>query len=136
LIQNKAIKFYEEQFDILRKKKGLNSTGDQLQLGFLYQHGYGTRRSIQKAIECFVAAANEGFSEAQYHLGEIYLKDRSMKFKYEQAFQCFSISAESGNINAQCNLAYLYEKGIGIERDHSMALHWYTKAGNMRHHTA
>jgi TPR repeat protein len=131
-IQNHAVKFYQQRFNTLIQNKEMENTDTQLQLGFMYQHGYGTKQNIDRAIECYSTAAKEGVSEAEYNLGDIYInKKQSAKRNTQEAFKWFSKAAKNGNVMAQCSLAHLYEKGIGVEKSYIKALHWYSLAAEM-----
>ncbi|KAF8944409.1 hypothetical protein BGZ46_006261, partial [Entomortierella lignicola] len=42
---------------------------DQYILGEKYQHGDGVNQDLFRAATCYLKAANQGLSEAQYQLG-------------------------------------------------------------------
>lgn len=124
---NDAIDYYTAQY----KQYRLLSEDDQavqLNLAFLYQHGYGVKKYTEWAIDYYTKAAEQGNTDAQYNLGNLYQKDENMKFNYRDAFKLYSKSARGGNIAAQKSLAYFYLKGLATSTNYDSALYWYTKA--------
>jgi TPR repeat protein len=100
----------------------------QVDLAFLYQHGYGTIENVGLAIEYYTKASTQGHHDAQYNLGYIYQQNTNLKFHYRLALRWLRTSATNGNIAAQNSLAYYYEKGLATEIDYGGAIYWYTKA--------
>ena len=49
---------------------------------------------------------------------------------YATAFRSFRPLAEEGNPEAQNNLGFLYQHGLGVKRNYSLALNWYTRSAN------
>jgi len=45
-----------------------------------------------------------------------------------RAFELFSQAAEHGDASCQLNLGYFYDCGLHVERDQTMARHWYHMA--------
>jgi TPR repeat protein len=126
-ILNGAINYFEGQF-----RQYISSNQDdpitQLNLAFLYQHGYGVRKNIRWALEYYTKSAEQGNTDAQYNLGHLYQKHTDIKFNYRQAFYWYKKSAQGGNIAAQRSLAYFYLKGLATDMDNEVALNWYLKA--------
>ncbi|KAI8880317.1 HCP-like protein [Backusella circina FSU 941] len=134
-ILNHTIDYYTEQFNMLTS----GNQGDPnvlLQLGFLYQHGYGVKKCIILAIRLYTEAAKLGNRDAQYHLGYLYENDTDIKFNYYFALRWYRASAARGNIAAQNALGYFYEKGLATELNHEGAIYWYTKAAKSGHSDA
>jgi TPR repeat protein len=126
-ILNDAIAYYTNQF---RHYQSCNQEDPivQLNLAFLYQHGYGLKRCIRWAVRYYTLAAEQGNIDAQYNLGELFQQDHDMKFNYRHAFQWYTKSAQGGSIAAQKSLAYFYLKGLATDIDYDIALSWYNKA--------
>ncbi|KAI8888324.1 HCP-like protein [Backusella circina FSU 941] len=126
-ILSHAIYYYTSQF----KQYQASNQGDpnvQLNLAFLYQHGYGVKKCIRWAFEYYALAAEQGDIDAQYNLGTLYQKRTNMKFNYQHAFKWYTESAKGGNRAAQKYLAYFYLKGLATDIDYDIALSWYIKA--------
>jgi TPR repeat protein len=132
LILNGAMDYYTGQ---LKKHKTSNQEDPDIQqyLGFLFQHGYGTKKYISVAINYYTKAAEQGLPDSQFNLGFLYQKNTKIKFNYRKAFHWYKLAAEGGNVAAQNGLAYFYEKGLVNDVDYLKALHWYTEAANAGH---
>ncbi|KAI8888312.1 HCP-like protein [Backusella circina FSU 941] len=126
-ILNGAVDYYTSQFKYFQSSDQ-NDHDVQLNLAFLYQHGYGVKKCIRWAFEYYTMAANQGSIDAQYNLGDLYKQHKDMKFNTRQAFEWYTKSARGGNIAAQKSLAYFYHKGLATNIDCDAALSWYTKA--------
>jgi TPR repeat protein len=126
-ILNGAIDYYTDQFKYYQSCNQVDPIV-QLNLGFLYQHGYGVKKCIKWAIEYYTLSAEQGNVNAQYNLGDIYEKHTGMKFNYREAFKWYTKSAQGGNRIAQRSLAFFYLKGLVTAINYDVALSWYTKA--------
>jgi TPR repeat protein len=126
-IPNFVIHYYSDQLNNYRSSNQEDPIV-QLNLAFLYQHGYGVKKCIKWAFEYYTKAAKQGSTDAQYNLGYLFQKHTNIKFNYRQAFKWFTQSAQGGNIAAQISLAYFYVKGLAIDIDYDVALSWYNKA--------
>jgi TPR repeat protein len=124
---NDAISYYTKQFKIYQSSDQENPSV-QLNLAFLYQHGYGVKKCTRYAFEYYQMAAEQGNIEAQYNLGDLYRKHTNMKFNYRHAFKWLTKSAQGGNRIAQRSLAYFYLKGLATDIHYETAFSWYTKA--------
>jgi TPR repeat protein len=126
-ILNNVISYYTEQFKHYQSSNQDDPTV-QLNIAFLYQHGYGVKKCIRWAFEYYTKAAEQGNVEAQYNLGNLYQKHPKMKFNYRHAFKWYTASVQGGSIAAQKSLAYFYLKGLATDIDYHTALLWYTRA--------
>lgn len=100
----------------------------QLNLGYLYEKGQGTRKDLKQAISWYRKAAEQGNAKAQYNLAVMYDNGRGVKKDYEQAAYWYLEAAIQDHPGAQSNLGFLYEKGQGIEQDSTQAVKWYRRA--------
>jgi TPR repeat protein len=126
-VLNCTIGYYTGQFKHYQSSKQ-GDCGVQLNLAFLYQHGYGVKKCIKWAFEYYTKAAEQGSTDAQYNLGYLFQKHTNIKFNYRQAFKWFTQSAQGGNIAAQRSLGYFCLKGLATDIDYDVALFWYNKA--------
>lgn len=97
----------------------------QFQLGTMYEHGEGVGVDIDRAIFWYELAANQGYVDAQFNLGNIFQTkrkhDKKSAFWFEQA-------AEQGDKEAQFNIAVNYHQGIGVKKDLQKSFIWMEKA--------
>ncbi len=103
-------------------------------IGILYLFGeLGLDQSYKKAHNWFRKAAEQGYAEAQYSLGDLYYRRRDGKQEkqnYTEAFKWFKKAAEQGSAWAQYGIAELYRNGFGVSQDSKEASKWYQKAAD------
>ena len=66
----------------------------------MYLNGEGTQINIEKAIYWFKKAAEQGHSEAQYHLGLMYRNGRGTPVDFQEAIRWLHRSAEQDHLPA------------------------------------
>jgi len=81
-----------------------------------------------------IAAANQGFNQAQFYLGRYYLHGQGVEKDIEQALYWFQLAAENENHGgAEDYLGDAYKNGNGVEKNINQAIYWYelaAKKGN------
>ena len=103
--------------------------GDTLdRMGICYRDGQGVTKNIEKAIECFEKAVDNGYFYSAFRLGLLY--DNAQDF--EKAICWYRISAEHNETSAMYNLARIYRKEKSV-RDINKAIGWYEKAAEKGH---
>ena len=80
------------------------------------------------AYKKFLAAAKEGYADAQFNLGVMYEQGIGTTKNEKEAVIWYNKAAEQGNAGAQFNLGVLYENGKGTAIDYAKANKWYRKA--------
>lgn len=65
--------------------------------GFMYEHGQGAKPNLEKAGECYLAAAQKGFAHAYSNLGRLYLDSSKLKFDPVTAYKWFLIGVDHGD---------------------------------------
>ena len=93
-----------------------------------YYDGDEVDQDYDKAFKLFSQAAELGYVDAQYYLGEMYSEGQGVEEDPERAFEWYQKAAEQGNTMAQSALATYYFEGIGIERNYQKAFEWHQKA--------
>ena len=74
-------------------------------------------------------AAEQGYADAQFFLGDMYDNGRGVQKDYAQAVKWYRKAAEQGDAMAQGSLGFMYENGRGVQKDKKEAAKWYRKAG-------
>lgn len=98
-------------------------------LGALYQHGHGVRRSDDSATQWYQLAAQANDAESMYQLGDAYEHGHGVKKDQSAALEWYGRAANRGSAAAQYALGQVYEKGhLGVAKDRGQALAWYRKA--------
>ena len=77
--------------------------------------------------------AEQGFTGAQYNLGNMYDIGLGVTQDYKEAVKWYSKAAEQGMATAQYNLGVRYEIGQGVTQDYKEAVKWYKKAAEQGH---
>ena len=85
----------------------------------------GTLEDDEQAVEFFMAAAQQGHTDAQHRLGELLLSGRGTDADPERAAKWLRRAAKEGIVDAQTSLGALYEFGIGLPQEHHTAEKWY-----------
>jgi TPR repeat protein len=105
-------------------------------LGFMYFSGLGVTQDYSKAVEWFVAAAQQGHVVAQKNLGSIYAGGYGLPQDYREAARWYLMAAESNDAIAQKRLADMHILGLGVTPDKRQAVKWYRRAAENGDETA
>ena len=82
-----------------------------------------------EAVKWYQQAAEQGYPEGQYGLGEMYAIGEGVKQDTEQAVYWMTQAAEAGLTTAMRTLALNYERGgMGLSVDKEQALIWLQRA--------
>ena len=120
-------------------KKSKNKTPENMfYLGKMYYIGKGVTQDYKKAAFWYEKAANKGYAEAQFNLGEIYSYGLlgGVTIGSKKAFYWHQKAANLGYRKAQKKLGWMYYRGkeswstIWVSKDYKKALYWYKKAAN------
>ncbi len=101
----------------------------QITMAILYENGMGVLKDIEKAIDWYTKAAQEGLVEAQFLLGQLYDNYCYINKNYKQkASKWTEKAAKKGHVQAQYKLSYIYTYGHGVHKDAKQAIKWCRKA--------
>ncbi|WP_208248887.1 peptidoglycan-binding protein [Rhizobium sp. T1470] len=110
-------------------------SGDALalfEIGARYSEGRaGITVDPKEAISWYQLAADKGFAQAEYRLGNIYEKGTGIDRDIAKAKQYYEQAANQGNASAMHNLAVLYASGALGQQDYKAAADWFVKAANL-----
>lgn len=120
--EDEAVRLYEE---ISTEKKDGVSYYD---LGRMYSREV----SEEKAFECYMKAAEMGYTPAYYEIAVAYLDDEGVERDFDKAFEWFRKAADSGDTSAKLKLAECYKRGAGCERDYVAAMALYQQVAGER----
>jgi hypothetical protein len=88
------------------------------------------------ALKEFSPLAEQGDSNAQYHLGQMYKKGNGVNSDMTQAINWIRKAAEQGYPAAQYHLGKMYDEGEDLPQDNDQALRWTRKAAEQGHDSA
>lgn len=110
-----AVRLYEE---ISGEKKDGDSYYD---LGRMYSREV----SEEKAFECYMKAAELGYTPAYYAIATAYLDGEGVQKDFDKAFEWFRKAVDNGDTSAKLKLAECYKRGAGCQRDYAAAMALY-----------
>jgi len=76
------------------------------------------------------AAANDGFSQAQYNMGLLFEHGYGVTQSDEEAAKWYLKAADQGYKLAQYNVGVMFAAGCGVAQSDEKAAQWYSKAAD------
>ena len=83
---------YDSAVRAWRRLAEQGNAGAQLDLGFMYDNGYGVSQDYKEAIKWYRRAAEQGNDRAQYNLGLMYDNGDGVPQNYVQAHMWYDIA--------------------------------------------
>ena len=111
------------------KKKGNAAALDNL--GWMYEHGFGTTADIPVAAKYYRASADKGHSQGQWNLGRMYAETSWGQYDNAEAARWYRRAAEGGHGEAQYRLGLASLQGMGVPADDARACQWFRKAAEL-----
>ena len=128
---------YKKAMKIWRPLAEQGEVAAQVKLGAMHEGGLGVRRDLVEALKWYHKAAQQGNSEAEYHLGELYsIGHVGIEMDIVESIKWYRKAAEHGNTNAQYSLGARYFKGEGLPQDYVMGYAWLELAARHGHYSA
>ena len=84
-------------------------------------------------VKWYQKAAEGGYAEAQFKLGNRYYNGEGLVKDFVQAASWYRKAADQGHASAQNNLGNSYLDGKGVVQDYVQAVSWYRKAAEQGH---
>lgn len=81
-------------------------------------------------------AAEQDYTEAQFHLGIMYHLGQGTDIDLDKALHWYQLAAEEGMYEAQFMMGNMYYNDEGIDKDLDKALHWYHLAAEQGYQEA
>ena len=97
----------------------------QSNLGLMYEHGHGVKRSYKTAVHWYTLAAEQGDVVAQFNLGSIYDAGKGVLENDNTAVMWLKLAAGQGYARAQSYLGVMYVNGEGVQADYLRAYMWW-----------
>ncbi|KAG2208222.1 hypothetical protein INT47_006077 [Mucor saturninus] len=120
---------------VLWFRKSLNNDENaiaQYNLAYCYFTGEGVPINEHTALIFLRKSAAQGYSEAQNELGVMHCEGELVEQNYGKGMMWFRKSIEhEKNSSSLCNIGDLYYGGLGVEKDVSLALSYYTRSAKM-----
>jgi TPR repeat protein/DNA-directed RNA polymerase subunit RPC12/RpoP len=95
-----------------------------------YQFAHGEKRDYAAAIRWYNKAAEQGYTPAEYELGEIYMFEYDF-MDTQKGLEFYQKAADKNYAPAQSSLGAVYEIGYNnIPQNYKKAIEWYQKAAD------
>ncbi len=119
---DEATRLYEE---ISTEKKNGASCVDLARI-------YSSEGNEEKAFECYMKAAELGYTDAFYNVANAYLNGDGVERDFEKAFEWFQKAVGSGDTSAKLKLAECYKRGAGCDRNYAAAMALYQQVAGSK----
>lgn len=119
---------YKKSLTWFRKSMEEGNSFAEYNIGYLYENGFGVKKSAKKALLMYKKSATKGNTIAQNHLGNIYSQGIGVNESVSEAYYWYKKSAEQGNALAQGRLGFFYLNGLGVQKSEETAFFWYKKS--------
>ena len=91
-----------------------------------------SKRSLVESVKWYRKAADRGYTEAQFDLGDCYWKGEGVTQDYTEAAKWYRKAADQGYAYAQWRLGIFYDTGTGVTKDAVEAYKWDNLASAQR----
>jgi len=98
----------------------------QVNLGRMYEYGWGIAQDHVEAMKWFRKAAEQGNKEGRGSIGRMYHFGEGVPKNTPEAIRWWRMDADQGDWGSQLGVARLYFWGHGVKRDLVQAYFWYT----------
>jgi TPR repeat protein len=111
-------KFADRDIDVMQYTLGL----------FIHFKKDATLQDLDASFQSILKAAEKGFADAQYLVGQYYEVGKSVPKNITIALQWYQKAAENNEPRAQNHLACLFLSGKSVSKDLSKGLNWLKKS--------
>ncbi|VAW67507.1 hypothetical protein MNBD_GAMMA10-1945 [hydrothermal vent metagenome] len=100
-------------------------------IAYMYEMGLGTQKNYKKAVHWYMQAFEHKSKIASEPLGGIFLKGGSgIKADPKKSAYWYQLAAQQGDLIAFKRLGRFYSKGLGVEKNISLAKKWLQLAAD------
>ena len=108
------------------------TSGELCEKGKNYFYGSDeVRKDYEKAIKCFIRAADLGNALAMERVGYMYNLGCGVKEDKTEALKWYRRAAEIGDVNLENHFAYCLEDGDGVEQNIDEAIYWFRRSAEL-----
>lgn len=100
----------------------------EVQMGQMYDFGFGVPQDDRQALEWYRRAAGHGSAVGQRSVGDFLQKGRAVAADATEAVRWYTRAAEGDDLRAQYLLGQALFSGTGAVRDYVTAYLWFTIA--------
>jgi TPR repeat protein len=122
-----------QAFDYFRHAAAQDHSEAQSDLGFCYEHGYGTDKNASEAFSWYQKSAKRGDRFGMYNLAGCYEKGLGVGSDDAKASKWFRSSGIAGLAEAQHMVGLRYLSGVAGEKDLVAAAAWFELAAKQEY---
>ena len=117
----------DDSIETVRTRANAGDADAQVQLGRMYDYGWGVPQDFVEAAAWYRKAAEQGDASAQFQLGRSYGSPARPSATVEEV-AWYRKAAEQGHASAQDRIGGMYRRGAGVPQDDVEAVAWFRKA--------
>ena len=91
---------------------------------------------VEKAVEWYLKASNQGNVDAMNNLGFMYEKGEGVEQNWQKAADMYQKAADKGDAWAQHNIGLCYYQGTGVTKNNKEAAKWFQKSAEQGNESA
>ncbi len=119
---------YREALTWYQTAADAGSMNARVDLGTMYEFGWGVERDLTTALEWYQSAAQAGSPRGMFAVGRSYHEGIGVRRDYEEAMVWYKRAAARGSADAMNSIGVLYDNGLGVRKSHAKARRWYKRA--------
>lgn len=97
-------------------------------LAFVYHHGIGVARDIDKAVQLYREAISKGVTAAMVNLGSMFKNGDGVARDMNKAIELYEGAISNGNVEAMKILGLILERGDGVPQNLARSLELHNQA--------
>lgn len=122
-------KDYPKALSSFRKAFDAGYIGSLVDVGYMYENGYGVEKDIAQAFNLYLKAADNGNGYGLYNVGIFYEKGLYVDQDHEKALRYYLTADTKGIAQAAYKIGYLKQYGdINQDIDYEDIAKWYEKS--------
>ncbi len=115
-------------YDLKTRPASNASVNQEIQALLKSAHQWVKEGHTEKALPIYLRLAEQGNTEAEFHLGLLYANGQGVPKDDKQAADWFTKAANQGMMEAQTKLGFMYAIGRGVPQNYTTAIYWCYKA--------
>lgn len=104
------------------------SVDAMVDLGLMYEFGWGVRQDKAAALGWYRSAAQAGSPRGMLAMGKSYQRGVGVPRDYRKAMVWYRRAVRRGSAEAMNSIGVLYENGLGVWKSRGRAIRWYEQA--------
>lgn len=87
---------YNQALDYFTQSANMGNAEAQINLGYMYSHGYGVRQDYKQAFNWYAKAAAQNNAKAQYNIAGLYYNGWGVRQSYSLAKEWYGKACDNG----------------------------------------